>query len=131
MPDLTHWQAVLVDDEPDSLNLIGDLLALCGAQVYQAGDGTQCLSLLETVTPTLVVIDLAMPKPDGWDVLAQIRANPATAGLPVVAITAYQSPAVEREAQQAGFDAFLSKPIKSDSFLAALMAVVGDEQRPG
>jgi two-component system, chemotaxis family, CheB/CheR fusion protein len=125
MTDITRWKVILVDDEPDSLNLIHDILALNGAEVYRAAGGEQCLTLLSTVTPTLVVLDLAMPKPDGWDLLKVIRAAPTTAHLPVVAVTAYYSDAVTAHAYQAGFNAFFPKPIKVNGFLHKLKEVAG------
>ena len=125
MTEISQWKVILVDDEPDSLNLLCDILAMQGAEVHHAGGGQQCFALLETITPTLVVVDLAMPKPDGWDVLAAIRAAPATAHVPVIAITAYSSPRVVERACQAGFNALIPKPIKAEQFLNKLKEVVG------
>ncbi len=125
MSDMSNWKVILVDDEPDSLNLIHDILALNGAEVHRAAGGTQCLNLLATVTPTLVVLDLAMPKPDGWDLLKAIRSTPTTAQVPVVAVTAYYSDAVTQQAYQAGFNAFFPKPIKASGFLSKLKEVTG------
>jgi CheY-like chemotaxis protein len=125
MSELTQWKIVLVDDEPDSLNLIAEMLVLNGAEVYQAPGGEACLDLLERITPTVVVCDLAMPRPDGWDVLGVIRARPDISRVPVVAITAYYSEKVAAEAHRAGFDAFCPKPIKSGEFLNLLKDLVG------
>jgi CheY-like chemotaxis protein len=124
MSEPTQWKIVLVDDEPDSLNLIAEMLVLHGAEVYQAPGGEECLDLLESITPTVVVCDLAMPRPDGWDVLAVIRARPDISQIPVVAITAYYSEKVADEADRAGFDAFCPKPIKSGEFLRLLKTLV-------
>jgi CheY-like chemotaxis protein len=125
MSELTQWKIVLVDDEPDSLNLVAEMLVLNGAEVYQAPGGEEGLDLLERITPTVVVCDLAMPRPDGWDVLAVIRARPDISQVPVVAITAYYSEKVAAEAHRAGFDAFCPKPIKSGEFLHLLKDLVG------
>ena len=125
MSTISEWKVILVDDEPDSLNLIHDILALNGAEVYRAASGHQYLQELARLTPTLVVLDLAMPRPDGWDLLAEIRANPVTAHVPVVAVTAYYSEKVAAEAYQAGFDAFFPKPIKANGFLAKLKELLG------
>lgn len=115
-----QWPIVLVDDEPDSLNLLSDMLMLNGADVYRAPSGEACLDLLREVTPRVVVVDLNMPRPDGWDVLAGIRAMAHGADVPVVAVTAYYSDKVEDEAYRAGFDAFVRKPVKSGKFLELL-----------
>lgn len=125
MTDITEWTVLLVDDEPDSLNLLHDILVLNGATAHRASSGSQCLRLLETLTPTLIIADLSMPKPDGWDILSAIRANPALAHVPVVAVTAYYSDKISQQAYQAGFDAFVSKPIRVGSFLETLKQLVG------
>jgi two-component system, cell cycle response regulator DivK len=125
MHDISHWKIILVDDELDSLNLIYDMLTLNGAEVHQTTNGNQGLLLLETVQPTLIVVDLSMPHPDGWDVLNAVRANQATSHVPVVAVTAYYSDEVSRRAMQAGFNAFIPKPIRVNSFLDTLREVIG------
>ncbi len=128
MTDINQWKVILVDDEPDSLQLVHEILTLHGAEVYEAGGGKQALTLLEhlePLVPTLFIIDLAMPRPDGWDLLAQIRAKPALAAVPIVAITAYYSDTVVRRANQVGFNALFPKPIKSEPFLNTLRTVVG------
>ncbi len=128
MTDIKQWKVILIDDEPDSLQLVHEILTLHGAEVYEAANGKQGLALLEhlePLVPTLFIIDLAMPRPDGWDLLTQIRANPALAAVPVVAITAYYSESVIQRANQVGFNALFPKPIKSEPFLNTLKAVVG------
>lgn len=125
MPDISQWNVLLVDDEPDSLHLICDILSLNGARVFEASGGREAQDQLATMRPTLVVLDLSMPRPDGWDLLAQIRADPVFEQVPVVAVTAYYSEEVAAEAADAGFDAFFPKPVKVQQFLAALKQLVG------
>ena len=125
MPDLTQWTVMLVDDEPDSLFLLHDIFALNGAEVVETSSGQEALNRIENVQPTLVVLDLAMPRPDGWDVLAEIRAHPVMGALPVVAVTAFYSTPVVHQAQQAGFDAIFQKPIRASSFVQQLKELVG------
>ncbi len=125
MTDISQWIIVLVDDEMDSLNLIYDLLELNGVEVYKARNGQQCLALLDQITPTLIVMDLAMPSPDGWQLLQQVRALPGLEDVPVVAVTAFYSDRVREQAYRAGFNAFFSKPIKAGEFIEELARVVG------
>lgn len=124
MTNVSDWEVILVDDEPDSLHLIHEILALYGAKVYHAISGAQFLNELRHLTPTLFILDLAMPRPDGWDLLEAIRENPATRYSPVVAITAYYSDKVASQAYDAGFDAFFPKPIKAAEFLAKLKELI-------
>ncbi len=123
--DINEWVVLVVDDEPDSLNLLSEIIAAQGAQVYRAPGGSECLVLLEQVSPTLIILDLNMPSPDGWQLLEAIRANPRQAGVKVVAVTAFHSASVEQAALRAGFDAFIPKPLKGSTLIGQLRQVVG------
>lgn len=120
MSDTKTWQVILVDDEPDSLDLISEMLSHEGATVYRAASGEECIQLLETLTPTLMVVDLAMPKPDGWDLLAMVRADPALSSVCMVATTAYHSVNVAQHAQEMGFNAYIPKPLRSQQLMDTL-----------
>jgi CheY-like chemotaxis protein len=124
MVNVATWQVVLVDDEPDSLELISEMFHHKGAMVHRAASGDQCLELLQGLTPTLIVVDLQMPMPDGWQLLAQVRANPALSGVLVVATTAYHTANVEQQAYRMGFDAYLPKPLRSQQLLDMLADLV-------
>jgi two-component system, cell cycle response regulator DivK len=123
--EINDWVVILVDDEPDSLNLVHDILTLNGAEVHRASNGRQGLDELSRIIPTLIILDLAMPSPDGWEMLEEIRADPDIRRVPVVAITAYYSERVAERAFQAGFDAFFPKPIKASHFITKLKELVG------
>jgi CheY-like chemotaxis protein len=114
------WHVLIAEDEPDSVRMVSKILEHHGVRVDVAHNGDECLALLEHTTPTLVIVDLAMPGRDGWQTLAAIRANPATAHLPVVAVTAYYAPDVAEDAARAGFDGFFSKPISARAFVPCL-----------
>ena len=115
-----QWLALVVDDEQDSLNVVAKILQHEGMRVIVAHSGQECLDILEEIQPTLIVMDLAMPEMDGWQTLAAIRANPATASLPVLAITAYDSEVVAEAITTAGFDGYFPKPIRPGLFVSHL-----------
>jgi CheY-like chemotaxis protein len=71
-------------------------------------------------TYNAVVIDLALPIKDGWQVLQAIRANPTTAALPCIAVTAYHTSKLREDALMAGFNAYFPKPIDATSFARQL-----------
>ena len=119
------WKVLVVDDEADSLSLIHDMLAFKGIEVQCVDNGADGLLMLHHFDPTLVIVDLSMPKPDGWDLLFAIRTTARTASLPVVAITAYSSDKVIAQARLSGFTALISKPIKLNSLMDKLVEVVG------
>jgi len=118
------WRIIVVEDEFDSAKMVSKILTYHGIEVHVAHDGHECLALLDTFEPTLIVTDLAMPGMDGWQTLGAIRANPQTAHIPVVAITAYYSVDVAEEAVNAGFDAYYSKPLDPKSFVQDLSKIV-------
>ncbi len=86
--------------------------ALAGEQVHivTATDGLQGQQLVAELAPDLVLLDLALPGMDGFEILDSIRSNPATAETPVVIITAHGDSGTAAEAKDRGADAFLAKP---------------------
>lgn len=115
-----NWQVLVVEDEHDSAQVVSQILLYYGAEVHVARNGYECLEALHDLIPTLIITDLAMPGMDGWQTLTEIRANPKTAHIPVVAITAYHSANVAQGAMEAGFDAYYAKPLEPVSFMNSL-----------
>jgi CheY-like chemotaxis protein len=118
------WQVLVVEDEFDSAQMVWKILNFHGIHVHVAHNGSECLEMLNHIKPTLIVTDLAMPGMDGWEMLAAIRSNPETKHIPVVAVTAYDSVDVAREAKGAGFDAYFSKPVNPKSFVENLAKLI-------
>ncbi len=112
------WHIVVADDDPDALRVLEEALHYYqrDAEVRSVRSGRACLEAVQASRPTLVIVDLAMPGLDGWRVLEALRHDPATADLPVAAVTAYHSANVAEDALAAGFDAFFPKPIDVLSF---------------
>lgn len=113
-----------MEDQEDSLQVVSQILEYHGIRVHVARNGFECLDMLSRVAPTLVIMDLAMPGMDGWETLAQMRSSPATAHIPVVAVTAYDSVNVAQDALQAGFNAYFPKPVEATSFVQHLGRLV-------
>lgn len=119
------WHVLLVEDEYDSIEMVTEILQHYGFQVHIARNGLECLDVLEQgIDPHVIVTDLAMPEMDGWQTLSEVRANPHTAHIPVIAITAYHSVNVAQDAIDAGFDAYFSKPFSPDSFVSGIQRVL-------
>jgi CheY-like chemotaxis protein len=122
--DRCQWIVLVVEDEYDSLQVVLQVLQHHGIRVHSAHDGQECLNVVETIHPTLIITDLAMPKLDGWQTLAKLRSNPSTAHIPVLAMTAYHSVSVAEDALEAGFDAYFPKPIDPATFVESLSRFV-------
>ncbi len=118
------WHILVVEDEYDSIQMVSKILRHSGIKVEIAHNGVECLQVLETALPTLIIMDLALPVMDGWETLEHIRHNPETAKIPIVAITAYHSFNLEDDALKAGFDAYMPKPLETKELVKHLAHII-------
>lgn len=102
---------LIVDDNPANLELLLVILARDGYALRTATDAVEALALLESMTPGLILLDLQLPGMDGLELTRRLKSQPATATIPIVAVTAYAMKGDEEKARQAGCDAYLTKPI--------------------
>jgi DNA-binding response OmpR family regulator len=79
---------MIVDDELDIRNSVGQFLEISGYEIIEAEDGNDCLNKLQQETPDLVLLDIMMPGMSGWDVAAKIKENPKWNNIPIVFLTA-------------------------------------------
>src|SRR5262245_50042930 len=121
--DTSSWEVIIVEDQPDLAEVVAKILRFHNIRVHITNNGPECLELLHHFTPTMIISDLAMPGMDGWTLLENLRANPATASIPVVAITAYHSTEVADSAIRVGFDAYFPKPVDAGTFVTRLVEV--------
>jgi two-component system cell cycle response regulator DivK len=106
---MTPLVVLIVDDDARNRKLARDVLALAGIETLEAARGEDAIELARERLPDLVLMDLRLPDLDGGEALRRLRADPAVAGIPVVAVTAV---AGARDALlEAGFDGYLEKPI--------------------
>jgi CheY-like chemotaxis protein len=107
---------LLVEDTPANLALAQKLLRAAHHEVLTADTAEIGLDLARARLPDLVLMDLGLPEMNGWQALAALRADPATADLRVVAFTAHAMVGDHGRALEAGFDGYLSKPIDFATF---------------
>jgi two-component system cell cycle response regulator DivK len=115
---------LIVEDNEQNRKLARDLLQVHGYRTVEAKTGEEGVALANARTPALVVMDIHLPGMSGIEALAQLRAAPATRGIPVIAFTASVMPQDRSDIIAAGFDAFVSKPINIEVFLGAVAAAM-------
>jgi CheY-like chemotaxis protein len=122
--DPSTWRVLIVDDEPDNLRLASDLLEYNGVTIAGAPNGQQALDQIDAFKPNLILLDLAMPKLDGWEVHRRLRARPDLEHVPIIALTALAMPADADKVHAAGFDGYIVKPFRVKVLLTDIAACV-------
>ncbi len=108
---------LIVEDNEKNMKLARDVLQAKGYGTLEAVTGEEGVRLAKENKPDLVLMDIQLPGINGIEAFRQLRADPATAKIPVAALTASVTPADRSEISRAGFDAFLGKPIVLREFL--------------
>jgi CheY-like chemotaxis protein len=111
---------LIIEDNDKNLELVRDILQAKGYRTLEAGTAEDGLEIARRQAPDLVLMDIQLPGMDGIQALKALRDNPATAALPVVAITASVMKADREQIMRAGFNGFIEKPITVRSFLEAV-----------
>jgi two-component system, cell cycle response regulator DivK len=111
---------LVVEDDSKSRKLVRDLLAFKGYEIIEAETGEEGVGLAQERRPSLILMDIRLPGIDGIQALERLRAEVATQGIPVMAMTASVMSGDRQRVLDAGFDAFQSKPINLRGFLAAV-----------
>jgi two-component system, cell cycle response regulator DivK len=102
---------LVVEDNRDNMTLIVDILSSFDYEVLQATDGEQGVEMANVEKPDLILMDLSLPRMDGWTATRFIKANPALKQIPIIALTAHAMVGDRERALEAGCDEYISKPI--------------------
>jgi DNA-binding response OmpR family regulator len=111
-------KVLLVEDDTDYAEIYRLRLESDGYEVMVAPDGEAALEMVQSVVPDLVYLDLRMPKLDGFSMLSELRADPATAHVPVIVLTNYDAPELRRQGMELGVLEWLVKADVTPSALA-------------
>jgi len=118
---------LIVEDNDKNLKLVRDVLQVKGYSTLEAGTAEDGLKIARDQKPALILMDIQLPGMSGIEALKALRADPATAAIPVVAITASVMQQDRQQIMSAGFDGFIEKPIN----LKALFDTVRKSAGPG
>jgi CheY-like chemotaxis protein len=120
---------LIAEDNAINRELLRELLEMRGHEVFEACDGVQALTMVKEVCPDLLILDLGMPVLDGFGVIRKLRGDSDTAGLPVLAATAYAMRGDREKCLEAGFDSYISKPINPKALNEELDRLIGRESK--
>jgi DNA-binding response OmpR family regulator len=113
------------DDDPDIRELVAFRLERAGYTVLQAADGEEALALALEHTPDLAVLDVMMPKMDGFELVRRLRAEEATKRMPIIMLTARAQDSDVEEGFESGADDYLRKPFSPQELRARVQAILG------
>ena len=125
MTDQKHPLVLVADDDPDILSLVTLRLERSGYEVVAAGDGEEAVARALARTPDLALLDVMMPKLDGYQVTERLRSEEATRFLPVILLTARIQEADIARGIEAGADDYVEKPFSTQELSARVQAVLG------
>jgi CheY-like chemotaxis protein len=123
---LQNWNVVVVDDEPDSLEVAVRILRHYGADVHTATNGKEGIESVRNLRPKLVISDLSMPEMDGWGMLEELKQDRSTLDIPIIALTAHAMVGDRERAIMAGFHNYLTKPLTPATFMKDLLILLMD-----
>jgi CheY-like chemotaxis protein len=117
-------RVLMAEDSPVNRELLREILESRGCEVDEAVDGEEALEKMGRSRPDILLLDIGMPKLDGFGVIQRVRQDPNLANLPVLAVTAYAMRGDREKGLDAGFDGYLSKPINARSLFAEMERVL-------
>ena len=115
---------LIVEDNEKNMKLVRDVLQVKGYQTLEAATAEDSIALAQAHSPDLVLMDIQLPGMNGIEALGVLRENPATAHIPVIAVTASVMQQDRKLITEAGFDAYIGKPINLKEFLQAVREMI-------
>lgn len=116
---------LLVEDNPDNREIYSIILRNFGYNVLEAIDGEAALEMTRAHLPALILMDISIPKMDGYSVTRMLKADSMTGMIPIVALTAHAMPGEEERAREAGCDGYMSKPVAPKRVLEEVQKFIG------
>jgi CheY-like chemotaxis protein len=120
---------LLVEDNPVNRRLAVFLLRAHGYEVREATTAMEAFEILQTDQPDLIVMDIQLPGMDGLEITRKLKEQPATADIPVIAVTSYAMKGDREKALAAGCVGYVTKPIDKNTFIQEVAARLGDKSK--
>lgn len=116
---------LIVEDSPSVRRLIEVSVRPLGLRVIAAEDGIRGLAMARSEMPEVILLDIGLPGIDGWEVLRELRGDPATADIAVIIVTAHAQPEVAAAAERSGADGFITKPFRPGHLREEIVSQIG------
>jgi two-component system, cell cycle response regulator DivK len=121
---MAHELILIVEDNPKNLKLVRDTLQVKGYHTIEAETGEEGVALARERHPALILMDIQLPGISGIEALGELRADPVTWAIPVIAVTASIMAQERQKVMAAGFDGFQGKPISVRELLATIRGIL-------
>jgi len=115
---------LIVEDDEDNLETLSAFLEFYKYRIVKAMDGETALMMISAEQPDVILLDLMIPKVDGWEVARRVRSNPANKKIVIIAFSAMALPHEIEKALDAGCDAFLAKPMSPDYLVEEMNKII-------
>ena len=117
---------LLVEDNEDNRIIYCTVLRHLGYEVIEAQDGVKAVELARSVQPDLILMDISIPRMDGWEATRILRGDPRTSDIPIIALTAHALADDRERATEVGFSSYLAKPIEPRHVVAEIRRWIGE-----
>lgn len=128
---MTRDTILLVEDNEDNQTIYRTILEHHGFRVIQARDGVAGVQMAREMHPALILMDISIPRIDGHEATRQLKADPATVRIPIIALTAHALVEDRELARAAGCDGYLAKPVEPNRVVAEVRLFLGHAENPG
>lgn len=125
MSEPTQKTVLLVEDNEDNLVVYRTILEHVGYRVIEARDGEEGVKRAKDQHPNLILMDISIPKIDGWEATQRLKADETTRDIPIIALTAHALEEDRQKALQAGCDGYLAKPVEPRRVVQEVERFVG------
>jgi CheY-like chemotaxis protein len=116
---------LVVEDYQDAREMYCEYLRFSGFDVIEASNGFEAIEQASAEMPDIILMDLALPRMDGWEATRRLKADPRTRDIPIVALTGHALAGHADSAQKAGCDSFVTKPCLPDALVAEIQRMLG------
>ena len=137
MDTSTKPLVLVVEDYQDAREMYAAYLQFSGYRVAEATNGVEAIEQAQELMPDIILMDLALPKMDGWEATRRLKNDDRTRNIPIVALTGHALAGHAEGARQAGCDSFVTKPCLPDALVAEIKRMLGahdggtGSKRPG